>query len=74
MSTPRRQADVFPSQIQDPSSAAILSSLQTSPHVAQTMTEKLVQRYSLDLKEGQFVKAGDYVILRPHKVMTHGRM
>jgi len=37
------------------------------------MTEKLVQRHSLDLKEGQCVKSGDYVILRPHKAMTHGK-
>ncbi len=38
------------------------------------MTEKLVQRYSLDLREGQFVRSGDYVILRPHKLMTHGEI
>lgn len=73
-SSSRHHADVFPSQIQDPSAAAILSSMQSSPAVAQTMTEKLVQRYSLGLKEGQFVKSGDYVILRPHKAMTHGNI
>lgn len=39
--------------------------------VPQTLTEKIVQRYSQGLAEGKFVKAGDYVTLSPHHCMTH---
>ncbi|PKX97151.1 homoaconitase LysF [Aspergillus novofumigatus IBT 16806] len=38
---------------------------------APTLTEKIVQAYSLGLAEGQYVKAGDYVMLSPHRCMTH---
>jgi homoaconitate hydratase len=37
----------------------------------QTLTEKIVQRYSLGLAEGKVVKSGDYVTLSPHHCMTH---
>lgn len=49
----RGHVDVFPSQIKDSSSAAILSSLQASPRVPQTMNEKIVQCHSLDLAKDQ---------------------
>ncbi|GFF55470.1 homoaconitase, mitochondrial [Aspergillus udagawae] len=42
-----------------------------APSVPQTLTEKIVQAYSLGLAEGQYVKAGDYVMLSPHRCMTH---
>ncbi len=71
-STRRRYADVFPSQTEDPASAAILSSLEASPQVSQTLTEKVVQRHAQGLAKGQYVKAGDYVTLSPHYCMTHG--
>lgn len=61
---------MFPSQLNDPSAAAVLSSLKI-PHAPQTLTEKIVQRYSLGLSEGQYVKAGDYVTLSPAVCMTH---
>ncbi|KAI9827999.1 MAG: mitochondrial Homoaconitase [Sarea resinae] len=52
--------------------SAILSTLKTaSPAVPQTLTEKIVQRYSIGLPEDKFVKAGDYVTLEPHRCMTH---
>ena len=35
------------------------------------MTEKIVQKYSVDLPSGKLVKAGDYVTLSPHHCMTH---
>ena len=38
------------------------------------MSEKIIQRYSLDLAKDQYVKAGDYVTLSPHCVMTHGKV
>jgi homoaconitate hydratase len=39
--------------------------------VPQTVIEKVVQRYAVGLPEGKFVKAGDYVMIRPEHVMTH---
>ena len=61
---------MFPSQLHEPSAAALLSSLDT-PHAPQTLTEKIVQHYSLGLRENQYVKSGDYVSLSPSYVMTH---
>ncbi|TGO91496.1 hypothetical protein BPOR_0026g00200 [Botrytis porri] len=69
--TARRWQDVFHSQTEDPNSSAILSSLKTTPRVAQTLTEKIVQRYSLGLAKDKVVKSGDYVTLSPHYCMTH---
>ncbi|KAF9892169.1 mitochondrial Homoaconitase [Aspergillus nanangensis] len=79
-STPQRRAfastrlyfqDVFHSQLEDPASAALLSSLETSRAVPQTLTEKIVQQYSVGLAKDKFVKAGDYVTISPHRCMTH---
>jgi homoaconitate hydratase len=39
--------------------------------VPQTVIEKVVQKYAVGLPEGKFVKAGDYVMIRPQHVMTH---
>jgi homoaconitate hydratase len=61
----------LPSEIQKPSSPAILHPLDTAHRVPQTLTEKIVQSYSLGLAKGQYVKAGDYVMLSPHHCMTH---
>ena len=63
--------DVFHAQREDPSSAAILSSLKSSPSVPQTLTEKIVQRHSIGLPKDKFVRSGDYVTLSPYKCMTH---
>ena len=61
---------MFPSQLQDPSAEAVLSSLKTSQY-PQTLTEKIVQRHSLGLGKDQYVKAGDFVTLAPAYTMTH---
>ena len=42
-----------------------------SPRVPQTIIEKVVQKYAVDLPQGKVVKAGDYVMIRPEHVMTH---
>lgn len=63
--------DVFHAQMEDPSSAAIFSSLKSSPSVPQTLTEKIVQRHSIGLPKDKFVRSGDYVTLSPYKCMTH---
>jgi homoaconitate hydratase len=65
--------DVFHSQTSSSAdSSAILSSLKNpSPKTPQTLTEKIVQRYSLGLAKDKFVKSGDYVTLSPHHCMTH---
>ncbi|KAL8696551.1 MAG: hypothetical protein Q9224_002737 [Gallowayella concinna] len=57
--------------MEDPSSAAILSALKTSPTVPQTLTEKIVQQHSVGLPKNKFVKSGDYVTLSPYRCMTH---
>ncbi|KAH6684661.1 hypothetical protein B0J14DRAFT_498422 [Halenospora varia] len=69
--TGQRFQDVFHAQATDPDASAILSTLKTTPRVAQTLTEKIVQRYSLGLGKDKFVKSGDYVTLSPHRCMTH---
>ncbi|KAK6585037.1 hypothetical protein PZA11_003261 [Diplocarpon coronariae] len=70
-STAQRFQDVFHAQITDPSSSTILSTLDSPSRVPQTLTEKIVQRYSLGLADGKVVKSGDYVTLSPHHCMTH---
>ena len=40
-------------------------------YTSQTIIEKVVQKYAVGLPEGKFVKAGDYVMIRPEHVMTH---
>jgi len=70
-STRRSLQDVFHTQLEDPASSAILSSLKASKAVPQTLTEKIVQKYSVGLPEGKFVKSGDYVTISPHRCMTH---
>lgn len=69
--TAPRPQTAFQSQLQDPSASAVLSSLKTPPATPQTLTEKIVQRYSVGLAPGKKVKAGDYVTLAPHHCMTH---
>ena len=61
---------MLPSQLQNPSAEAVLSSFKTS-HLPQTLTEKIVQRHSLGLGKDQYVKAGDFVTLTPAYTMTH---
>lgn len=41
------------------------------PQTPQTLTEKIVQRYSVGLAPDKKVKSGDYVTLAPHHCMTH---
>ncbi|KAI4121200.1 MAG: hypothetical protein LQ338_006499 [Usnochroma carphineum] len=64
---PPRSQDAFHAQLEGSSSAAILSSLKTSPPVPQTLTEKIVQRHCVGLPKDKFVKSGDYVTLSPYK-------
>ncbi|CBF70908.1 LYS4_EMENI Homoaconitase, mitochondrial precursor (Homoaconitate hydratase) [Aspergillus nidulans FGSC A4] len=70
-STRRQFQDVFQSQLEDPTSAALFSALNSSKAVPQTLTEKIVQKYSVGLPQGKFVKSGDYVTIQPHRCMTH---
>lgn len=47
------------------------ASSTTSSDVPQSLIEKIVQKYAVDLKANHFVQAGDYVSIRPGQVMTH---
>lgn len=62
---------MFHAQTEDPNASTILSSLRTPSKTPQTLTEKIVQRYSLGLADGKVVKSGDYVTLSPFHCMTH---
>ncbi|KLU91087.1 homoaconitase [Magnaporthiopsis poae ATCC 64411] len=68
--TPRRRQNAFHSQLQGSASPAS-SILQSAPQTPQTLTEKIVQRYSVGLAPGKKVRSGDYVTLSPHHCMTH---
>jgi homoaconitate hydratase len=64
--------DVFHSQAESQDSSTILSSMRKSPsQIPQTLTEKIVQKYSLGLAHNKIVQAGDYVTIAPHHCMTH---
>lgn len=43
----------------------------TASTIPQTIIEKVVQKYAVDVPNGKVVKAGDYVMIRPEHVMTH---
>ncbi|OCH90310.1 homoaconitase [Obba rivulosa] len=51
--------------------ARCLATVAHRPRVPQTIIEKVVQKYAVDLPEGKTVRAGDYVMIRPEHVMTH---
>ena len=70
----RLAADVETTSSSSTSIPPLSSGVKTTPTaspVPQTLTEKIVQRYSVGLPDGKFVKSGDYVTLSPHKCMTH---
>ncbi|KAI9762854.1 MAG: mitochondrial Homoaconitase [Chaenotheca gracillima] len=67
-SIPQSSPDIFHAQAVDPKTNEILSK---PPRQPQTLTEKIVQRYSVDLPSNKLVKSGDYVTLSPHHCMTH---
>ena len=60
----------FPSQLADAPSDLLHRPAPPST-TPQTLTEKIVQRYSLGLADNKFVKAGDYVTVSPGFTMTH---
>ncbi|RMZ89209.1 hypothetical protein DV736_g3562, partial [Chaetothyriales sp. CBS 134916] len=68
---PLGRSDVFQSQLDDASAAAVLASLKTGSRIPQTLTEKIVQKYAVGLPKDKFVKSGDYVTISPHHCMTH---
>ncbi|KAK1059313.1 mitochondrial Homoaconitase [Friedmanniomyces endolithicus] len=73
-STPSRRhaetIDAFPSLLAN-TPPELLSRAAPTATTPQTLTEKIVQRYSQGLPQGKFVKSGDYVTLSPHHCMTH---
>ena len=75
LTTTRRQhqstpLDAFPSQLAS-TPPDLLSRPAPARTTPQTLTEKIVQRYSQGLPDGKSVKSGDYVTLAPHHCMTH---
>ncbi|MCJ1441483.1 MAG: mitochondrial Homoaconitase [Stictis urceolatum] len=72
-STLPRGQYAFPSQLESTlnATASLSSQRPSAPTNPQTLTEKIVQRYSVGLSHGKVVKAGDHVGLAPHHCMTH---
>ncbi|KAI1430187.1 hypothetical protein F5Y12DRAFT_722443 [Xylaria sp. FL1777] len=68
--TPVRRQNAFHSETED---QAALPFTAPSARVEnpQTLTEKIVQRYSIGLPPGKKVRAGDYVSIAPAQCMTH---
>ncbi|KAK4172938.1 hypothetical protein QBC36DRAFT_314361 [Triangularia setosa] len=66
--TPRLRQEAFHSQLEN---TPPLPSAKSTAQTPQTLTEKIVQRYSVGLAPGKTVKSGDYVTLAPHHCMTH---
>ncbi|KAF2097498.1 mitochondrial homoaconitase [Rhizodiscina lignyota] len=67
----RQDVTAFHSQLNDPVASSFLSTAKKTSQVPQTLTEKIVQKFSIDLPDGKFVQSGDYVTLSPHHCMTH---
>ncbi|KAK9315335.1 hypothetical protein V1524DRAFT_85238 [Lipomyces starkeyi] len=45
--------------------------LATAAKGPQNLTEKIVQKYSVGLPHGKYVRAGDFVTIKPQHCMTH---
>ncbi|KAF1990124.1 homoaconitase LysF [Aulographum hederae CBS 113979] len=67
----KQDAAVFHSQMEDPVASSFLAAASKPSPIPQTLTEKIVQRFSVGLPDGKYVQAGDYVTLSPHHCMTH---
>lgn len=67
---PAAITDAFSSQLATAPSE-ILTAFDAVTPLPQTLTEKIVQRYSHGLADGKLVQSGDYVTLAPHHCMTH---
>jgi homoaconitate hydratase len=63
--------DAFSTQIENTPAELLKKPAQAASSTPQTLTEKIVQRYSQGLPDGKFVKSGDYVTLAPQQCMTH---
>lgn len=70
--TPIHRQDAFRTQLESAGSPTLFSYFDSpAPSQPQTLTEKIIQRYSVGLAPGKKVKAGDYVTLKPQACMTH---
>ncbi|KAJ9125787.1 mitochondrial Homoaconitase [Naganishia onofrii] len=51
--------------------ASLRRTLATQTSLPQTLIEKIVQNYAVDLPAGKKVRSGDYIMIKPEHVMTH---
>jgi homoaconitate hydratase len=58
----------FPRASFHPAAIALRRTLATHTAIPQTLIEKIVQDYAVDLPAGKKVKSGDYVMIRPEHV------
>jgi homoaconitate hydratase len=69
--TASSRLQAFHSQLQSAPESAVPFQTAAAPAVPQNLTEKIAQKYAVGLAADKVVKAGDYITLSPHRVMTH---
>lgn len=50
--------------------AFLRRTLATQTSIPQTLIEKIVQNYAVDLPAGKKVRSGDYIMIRPEHVLV----
>jgi homoaconitate hydratase len=66
--SPLRTALRHPSSTRSANIALLRRTLATQTSIPQTLIEKIVQNYAVDLPVGKKVKSGDYIMIRPEHV------
>lgn len=65
---PLRTALRQPASSRSANIALLRRTLATQTSIPQTLIEKIVQNYAVDLPAGKKVKSGDYIMIRPEHV------
>jgi homoaconitate hydratase len=66
--SPLRIALRQPASTRSANIALLRRTLATQTSIPQTLIEKIVQNYAVDLPAGKKVKSGDYIMIRPEHV------
>lgn len=66
--SPLRTALRQPASCRSANLAFLRRTLATQTSIPQTLIEKIVQNYAVDLPAGKKVKSGDYIMIRPEHV------
>jgi homoaconitate hydratase len=66
--SPLRTALRQPASTRSANIGLLRRTLATQTSIPQTLIEKIVQNYAVDLPAGKKVKSGDYIMIRPEHV------